>query len=257
MGWKICRSHPQSHSAVKNSPRDPQLIKRMASDSQLAESARNFFLRSWEFRYSYNFTWLGRPVIQYPQDLMALQEIIWDVKPDAIVETGVAHGGGTLFLASMLELLGGDGFVVAVEVDLRAENRAVLEAHPLARRIRLIDGSSVDESTAAKVFAATRDRKRLMVALDANHTHDHVLRELELYSPLVRQGSYIVVFDTIVGYMPSDAFADRPWGPDDNPLTAVREFLARNPRFEVDEQLENTLLITVAPGGYLRCIKDL
>jgi len=241
---------------MNGSPRDPQLVKRMASDPTLAEAARSFFLRSCEFRYSYNFTWLGRPVIQYPQDLVALQEIIWQVKPDCIVETGVAHGGGTLFLASMLELLGGDGIVVAVEVELRADNRAALEAYPLARRIRLIEGSSADDPTAAKVVAAVRGRQRAMVVLDANHTRAHVLRELELYSPLVKKGSYIVVFDTAVEFMPADAFPDRPWGPGDNPLTAVREFLARNPRFEVDKQLEDTLLISVAPGGYLRAKED-
>ncbi len=207
-------------------------------------------------KYAYNFTWLGRPAIQLPQDLMALQEIIWSVRPDLIVETGIAHGGSLIFHASMLELLGGDGLVVGVDVDIRAHNRAEIEKHPLAKRIRMIQGSSVDDATAAQVRALATGRKSVLVVLDSNHTHAHVLRELQLYSPLVTKGSYLAVFDTLIEDMPADLIESRPWGPGNNPKTAVWEFLKTNRRFVVDKDIEAKLLITVAPDGWLKCVEN-
>ncbi len=207
-------------------------------------------------RYAYNFTWLGRPAIQFPQDLMALQEIIWRVRPDLIIETGIAHGGSLIFHASMLELLGGDGLVVGVDVDIRPHNRAEIEKHPLAKRIRMIQGSSVDDATAAQVRALAAGRKSILVVLDSNHTHAHVLRELQLYSPLVTKGNYLAVFDTLIEDMPADLTGDRPWGPGNNPKTAVWEFLKTNKRFVVDKDIEAKLLITVAPDGWLKCVED-
>lgn len=207
-------------------------------------------------RYAYNFTWLGRPAIQFPQDLMALQELIWRVRPDLIVETGIAHGGSLIFHASMLELLGGDGLAVGVDVDIRPHNRAEIEKHPLAKRIRMIQGSSVDDATAAQVRALAAGRNSILVVLDSNHTHAHVLRELQLYSPLVTKGSYLAVFDTLIEDMPVDLVGDRPWGPGNNPKTAVREFLGTNKRFVVDKDIEAKLLITVAPDGWLKCVED-
>lgn len=237
-------------------PKDPSLIARMATDPEVMEAARRFFRRSCDYRYSYNFRWLGRPIIQYPQDMVALQEIIWSVRPEVIVETGIAHGGSLVFSASMLELLGGDGRVIGIDVDIRDHNRAAIERHPLARRITMIEGSSVDQGVADRVHALARDYRRVVVVLDSNHTHSHVLQELSLYSPLVHEGSYVVVFDTVIDEMPEDAFPDRPWGQGDNPRTAVREFLASNDRFRVDAEFDDKLLISVAPGGYLRCVKD-
>lgn len=231
-------------------------IRELGADAELEELTQRWFLASCRHRYSYHFTWLGRPIIQYPQDIVAMQELIWEVRPDAIVETGIAHGGSLVLYASMLELIGGDRFVLGIDIDIRAHNRAAIEAHPLSHRIRMIEGSSIDAATVEQVREIVRGRQRIMVVLDSNHTHDHVLRELQLYSELVKKGSYVVVFDTVVERMPKAAFMDRPWGPEDNPYTAVQEFLRDTDRFEVDQSMDDKLLISVAPGGYLRCIED-
>lgn len=228
----------------------------MASDPNVREHAQELFLASARHRYSYNFKWLGRPIIQYPEDVMALQELVWSVKPDVVIETGVAHGGSLIFYASMLQLLGGDGFVVGVDIDIREHNRTAIEDHPLAPRIRLVQGSSTAEETLAAVRKQVEGRKRPLVILDSMHTHAHVLSELELYSPFVKAESYVVVLDTVVEHMPKEMFPDRPWGPGDNPLTAVNAFLEKNDRFVIDENIENKLLLSVAPRGFLRCIKD-
>jgi cephalosporin hydroxylase len=242
----------------KSDPKDPVSISRMAADVDLAALAHRLFVKSCEYRYSYNFTWLGRPIIQFPQDIIAMQEIIWSVKPDLIVETGIAHGGSLIFYASMQELIGGNGRVLGIDIDIREHNRVEIEKHPLAKRISMIQGSSTDEEVVQQVrnFAEGKRSKRVLVVLDSNHTHDHVLRELKLYSSLVKQGSYVVVFDTIIEDMPTDFFPDRPWGKGNNPKTAVWEFLKTDDRFLIDKDIENKLLITVAPDGYLRCVKD-
>lgn len=207
-------------------------------------------------RYSYHFTWLGRPIIQFPQDIIAMQEIIWHVRPELIIETGIAHGGSLVFYASMLELLGGDGRVLGIDIDIRPHNRTAIRTHPLAKRITLIEGSSTDPDIVGRVYDLAKGKTPVLVALDSNHTHDHVLRELELYAPLVTKGSYLVVFDTVIEDMPDDFFPDRPWGKGNNPWTAVRAFLETNDRFVIDREIEDKLLITVAPGGYLKCVKD-
>ena len=228
----------------------------MAGDADLSKLTGEFFLKTCEYRYSYNFSWLGRPVIQYPQDLVAMQEIIWQVKPDLIVETGIAHGGGLIFYASMLELMGADGQVLGIDVDIRKHNRVEIENHPMFKRISMIEGSSVDEAVVSRVYQAANGKQRVLVVLDSLHTHDHVLKELKAYSPLVRKGSYLAVFDTVIEDMPSGYFADRPWDKGNNPKTAVWEFLRGNDRFMIDKDIENKLLITVAPDGYLKCVKD-
>lgn len=234
---------------------EAEVIRRMAGDEALRALTRRWFDASARYRYSYHFTWLGRPIIQYPQDILAMQEILWRVRPSVVVETGVAHGGSLVLSASILELLGGDRVVVGVDVEIRPHNRRAIEAHPLAHRIRLIEGSSTSEQVVAEVRALASGKPTL-VMLDSNHAHAHVARELELYAPLVTRGSYLVVFDTVIELMPEDAFPDRPWGRGNNPWTAVRDFLSRDDRFEVDTELEQRLLVTVAPGGYLRCVKD-
>ena len=207
-------------------------------------------------KYTYNFTWMGRPVIQFPQDLVAMQELIWRVQPEVVIETGVAHGGSLIFHASMLALLGGDRIVVGVDVDIRPHNRAEIEKHPMARRIHLVEGSSIDESTVARVRELMGARRPALVVLDSNHTHAHVLRELELYSPLVARGSYVIVCDTLIEDMPAGSFPNRPWDKGNNPKTAVWEFLKTNKRFVVDREIEHKLLITVAPDGWLKCVED-
>jgi cephalosporin hydroxylase len=220
----------------------------------MRELTRAWFLESAKHRYSYHFSWMGRPVIQYPQDMMAMQELIWAVKPDLIVETGIAHGGSLIFYASMLQLIGGEGRVLGIDIDIREPNRIEIEQHPMAHRIDMIEGSSIDEAIARRVRDAAQG-KRVMVVLDSNHTHAHVLAECELYGPLVSQGSYMVVFDTVVEDMPKEFFPDRPWGPGDNPKTAVEAYLKTTDRFEIDREMEHKLLITVAPSGFLRCVK--
>lgn len=227
----------------------------MAADEAFRALSIEWMRRSIEHRYSYQFDWMGRPIIQYPQDIAAVQEIIWRTKPDLIVETGVAHGGSVLFSASMLELLGGDGQVVAVDIDIRQANRREIEAHPMSRRVTLIEGSAVDESIVAKVRRHAEGRENVLVMLDSNHTHEHVLRELELYSPLVGPGNYLIVFDTVVEDMPPGFYKNRPWDKGDNPKTAVWEFLRTSDRFEIDRDVLDKLWITVAPDGYLRCIR--
>ena len=237
----------------KNSASDPASVKAMNADAVLRLSTATFMEKSIEHHYSYNFTWLGIPVIQYPQDLVALQEIIWESRPQAIVETGVAHGGSAIFFASMLELLG-DGIVVGIDIDIRPHNRIAIQEHRLSRRIKLLEGSSTDEAIAAKARELSAG-KRTMVVLDSNHTADHVARELRLYSTLVGTGGYLVVFDTLIENLPGD-FPDRPWGHGNNPMNAVREFLRANDRFVVAQDILDSLLITAAPGGYLKCIAD-
>ncbi|TKS58177.1 MAG: cephalosporin hydroxylase [Nitrospira sp.] len=232
------------------------VIQVMTEDTVLKELTRSWFERSSKYEYSYHFEWMGRPIVQFPQDIIAMQEIIWRVKPDLIIETGIAHGGSLIFYSSMLELIGGNGQVLGVDIDIREHNRKGIEQHPMFKRIAMIQGSSTDENTIKQVYEFAKGRKRVLVGLDSNHTHEHVSNELQLYSPLVTKESYLVVFDTVVEDMPEDFFRDRPWGKGNNPKTAVREFLATNDRFIVDKEIENKLLITVAPDGYLRCIKD-
>ena len=228
----------------------------MISDQQCVDATKRWFDLSTKYEYSYHFTWLGRPIIQYPQDIILMQELIWQIKPDLIIETGIAHGGSLIFSASMMELLGGTGQVLGIDIDIREHNRVEIESHPMFKRITMIQGSSTDSEIVKKVYAFAKDKKKILVILDSLHTHDHVATELELYSPLVSAGSYLVVFDTIIEDMPEDHFLDRPWGKGNNPKTAVWEFLKKNDRFVIDKEIENKLLITVAPDGYLKCVKD-
>lgn len=223
----------------------------------LNDRARDFMHASIAERYSYHFTWLGRPIIQYPQDIVAMQQLIWSIQPELILETGVAHGGSLIFSASMLELnaaCGGpaNARVLGLEVELRALNRKALEEHPLARRIEILEGDSVDPAVIAAVCSRAAGRSPVLVCLDSSHTHAHVLDELRAYGPLVTPGSYCVVFDTIVEELPEDAFPDRPWGPGCSPATAIEAFLKEFPHFEPDREIEQRLLITANPGGYLR-----
>ena len=228
-------------------------------DENLVRSARVFMNTSTLPKYSYNFSWLGRPIIQYPQDNIAMQELIWSVQPELIIETGIAHGGSLIFSASMLELnaaCGGppDAEVLGVDIDIRAHNRAAIEAHPMFKRITMIQGSSIAPDIIAQAQARAAG-KRVLVCLDSNHTHEHVLAELEAYAPLTSVGSYCVVFDTVIEDMPAELFPDRPWGPGNNPKTAVWEYLKTHPEFEIDKSIQHKLLITVAPDGYLKRVK--
>ena len=244
-------------------------IDLMGQDSKLQEESLRWASHANSRKYSYHFEWQGRPVIQYPQDMVAMQELIWSIKPDLIIETGIAHGGSLIFSASMLAQLdmcdaieAGEKLdpkvshrkVLGIDIDIRAHNRAAIEAHPMASRIQMIEGSSIAPDIIEQVRAVAANYSRVLVCLDSNHTHDHVLAELQAYAPLTSKGSYCVVFDTIVEDMPKEMFPDRPWGPGDNPKTAVWEYLKTHPEFEIDKSIPYKLLITVAPDGYLKRI---
>ena len=231
-------------------------VRRMGQSEALRRRSCDWLLEAVNHEYTHHFTWLGMPIIQLPQDIIAVQELIWQIKPRLIVETGVARGGSVVFYASLLELLGGDGMVVGIDIDIRSHNRARIESHSMFRRIQLVEGSSIDQAVVRHVHELAAGKSPVLVVLDSNHTHDHVLAELNAYAPLVGRDSYIVVFDTVVEDMPAGSFPDRPWDKGNNPKTAVKEFLRTNSRFEIDRELENRLQITVAPSGYLRCIKD-
>ena len=231
-------------------------IQRMAEDENLKNDTRSFFNQTCKYKYSYNFTWMGRPIIQFPQDIVAMQELIWQVQPDLLIETGIAHGGSIIFSASMLELIsscgGGDGEVLAIDIDIRDHNRKAIEEHPMYKRINMIEGSSIDPDVISKVTKKAHGKEKILVFLDSNHTHEHVLAELEAYAPLTSVGSYCVVFDTVVEDMSDDFFEDRPWGKGNNPKTAVWEWLKKNKNFEIDKKYEDKLLLTVAPDGFLK-----
>lgn len=230
-------------------------IADMGRDPNLRSQTQAWFDASLRHEYSYHFTWMGLPVIQYPQDLVAMQELIWEVRPDLIIETGVARGGSLIFYASMLELIGGEGRVIGVDIDIRPHNRAAIEGHPMRKRIDLIQGSSVDPAVVADVHARAQGCRRVLVALDSNHTDAHVRAELEAYAPLVTRDSYLVVFDTCIERMPDALVADRPWRRGNNPWTAVQAYLQTTDRFRVATEIVDKLQITVAPDGYLQCVR--
>jgi len=226
--------------------------------------------RAFFQKYMYNFSWLGRPIIQVPIDIVAVQELVWKIKPDLIIETGIAHGGSLIMNASMLALLDlceaiesgatldpkqSKRKVLGIDIDIRIHNRGAIEAHPMSSRIEMIEGSSIASEVVAQVHKVAADHERILVCLDSMHTHDHVLAELEAYAPLVTPGSYCVVFDTIIEDMPEDVFPDRPWGVGNNPKTAVWEYLKTHSEFEIDTSIQDKLLITVAPDGFLKRVK--
>lgn len=245
-------------------------IEEIGQDADLISATRAWINRANEKKYSYHFEWLGRPIIQYPQDIIAMQELIWRVKPDLIIETGIAHGGSLIFSASILAQLElceaikngvvldpakPSRMVVGIDIDIREHNRAAIEAHPMASRIRMLQGSSTDPDIVSQVKAIAAKHQRVLVCLDSNHTHEHVLGELQAYAPLVSIGSYCVVFDTIIEDLPEDSFPDRPWARGNNPKTAVHAYLRSNPGFSIDKSMDSKLLISVAPEGYLKRIE--
>ena len=245
-------------------------INELAGDQELKRLGGLFFNRTFASKYSYNFESLGRPIIQYPQDMVAMQELIWEVKPDLIIETGIAHGGSLIMNASMLALLdicdaiqAGSSMdpsvssrkVLGVDIDIRAHNKTAIESHPMASRIEMLQGSSVDSGIIEQVKAFAKQYNTVLVSLDSNHTHDHVLAELEAYAELTSVGSYCVVFDTVIEDMPDEMFPDRPWAPGNNPKTAVKQYLKNNDMFVIDEAIPDKLQITVAPDGYLRRVR--
>jgi cephalosporin hydroxylase len=252
------------------------LRENTASIQQIGESLKlRHLTEAWinsaaEYRYTYLFTALGRPIIQFPQDMVAIHELIWRVRPDLIIETGIAHGGSLINSASMLALLDmcdaiemgkkldprdSHRKVLGIDIDIRPHNRTAIEAHPMASRIQMISGSSIAPEIIDQVRTVAAQYSCILVCLDSNHTHDHVLAELNAYAPLVSKGSYCLVYDTVIENMPKEMFPNRPWGPGNNPKTAVREYLKTHPEFEIDKNIPQKLLITVAPDGYLKRVR--
>jgi len=244
-----------------------QRLAAYAGDKAFSALSQQWLEASMRRRYVYNFDWLGRPIIQYPQDMVIMQELVWRTRPDLIVETGIAHGGSLILSASLLALLDlcdaidqgqsinprhSDRRVLGVDIDIRSHNRHAIEAHPMASRIQMIQGSSTDAGIVDQVRSVASRYSRVMVCLDSNHTRDHVLAELNAYASLVTPDCYCVVFDTFVENMPGDLFPDRPWAPGNNPMTAVLEFLKGHPEFEVDSSIPHRLQVTVGPSGFLR-----
>lgn len=230
--------------------------KAMSKDKALKEKSLEWMLHADKYKYIYNFTWMGRPIIKFPQDIIALQELIFKVKPDLIVETGIAHGGSIIFSASMLQLLGNNGKVIAVDIDIRSHNRAAIENHPMSKHITMLEGSSTDPYILDQIKHFAKDYETVMVCLDSNHTHAHVLDELEVYSPLVSVSSYMVLPDTLIEFFPKGYYKDRPWDVGNNPYTAMIEFLKTNDSFVQDNEITDKLLITEAyNGGFLKRIK--
>ena len=256
-----------------------KMIETYSGNKDWQDISASWTNHSFQNRYMYNFAWLGRPIIQFPTDIMAVQEVVWDVKPDLIIETGIAHGGSLILSASLLAMLDmaeavesgktidpkkSKRHVLGVDIDIREHNRAAIEAHPMSNWISMIQGPSLDKSVVSQVHEFAKDYERILVCLDSNHTHDHVMGELEAYAPLASKGSYCMVFDTIVEDLPEDAFPDRPWAPGDNPKTAVREYLkilenegrkgvdGTPLQLERNAQLEDKLMLSVAPEGYLQ-----
>jgi cephalosporin hydroxylase len=246
-----------------------QQIAEYSLDMTFSAQSQAWLEASMRRRYVYNYDWLGRPIIQYPQDIVAMQELVWLTRPDLIIETGIAHGGSLVLSASLLAMLdycdsaetgtmldpkASKRKVLGLDIDIRPHNREAIELHPLAHMIDMIQGSSISPEVIAKVQAYAKNYQRVMVCLDSNHTHEHVLAELHAYAKLTTAGCYCLVFDTFVEDMPTDLFPDRPWAPGNNPKTAVWEYLKSNPEFEIDKSIQHKLLITVAPDGFLRRI---
>lgn len=233
-------------------------------------AAADFLRESVSAKYSYNFSWLGRPIIQYPQDIVAVQELIFKIQPDLVIESGIAHGGSLVLSASILAMLDyADAVakhevldpakpkrkVLGIDIDIRAHNREAMDAHPMRSRIEMIEGSSIDTKVIDQVRERAKGSKSVLVFLDSNHTHDHVLAEMEAYAPMASVGSYCVVFDTMVEDLPDNLYPDRPWCKGNNPKTAVHAYLKSHPEFEIDKQIDDKLLISVAPDGYLKRIR--
>lgn len=251
---------------IKNKTKDPvdkffeerrTDISDMAKDSELRDLSLKWMLHADKYKYTYNFTWMGRPIIKFPSDMVVQQEIMWKLKPDLIIETGIAHGGSIIFSASMIEMMGIKGEVVGVDIDIRKHNKKLIETHPMYNRITMYEGSSVDPKIIDKVKEHAKNKKCVMVILDSNHTHEHVLEELMVYTPLVTVGSYCILPDTFIEFFPPEYSSNhnkRPWDVGNNPYTAMKAFLKKNNNFIIDRDLSNKAMITETIDGYLKKI---
>jgi len=229
-----------------------QAVAMLASDIELRQKSIDWMIRADKHKYSYNFSWLGRPIIKLPADVLVLQEVMWKTKPDLVIETGIAHGGSLIFSAAMLELIGSTGHVLGIDIDIRSHNLKEILKHPLSHRISMLQGSSVSADIVNQVAEVASNFKTVMVILDSLHTHDHVLNELRLYSKFVSVGSYVILPDTFIEFFPRGYYADRPWDVGNNPYTAMKQFLEEAKEFEVDREVSDKALISEAVDGYLK-----
>lgn len=228
-------------------------IKKMNSDKSFRELTMKWIKKSIKYKYVYNFTWMGRPIIKYPNDMIVMQEIFWEVKPDLVIETGIAHGGSIIYSASLLKMMGIKQFkVIGIDIDIRKHNLKEINKNPMRKYIKMFEGSSVDEKITKKIFTYAKKFKKILIILDSNHTHDHVSRELEIYSKLVSKGSYIILPDTYIGYLPNNTFPNRPWTKNDNPMTALQAFLKKNKNFKIDKYKSSKSMITEAMNGFVK-----
>ena len=237
------------------------LIKKQGQNKNLNKAANTFFLETVGSKYSYLFSWMGRPIIQYPQDILMVQELIFKTNPEFIIETGVAHGGSLTLSASMLALLDlrenilprdSKRKVIGIDLEIRKHNRIAIENHFLSNYIELIEGSSTDQNVINKINNLCPSSHSTMVFLDSDHTEEHVLRELFLYSKFVTKGSYLIVFDTSIEFFKDINYERKKWSVGNNPRTAISKFLENNNDFEIDKSIDDKLLISVAKEGYLK-----
>ena len=235
--------------------RNGRFIRKMNKDRKLLQESKTWTNHVFDYEYVYHFRWMGRPIIQLPQDMIAVQELIWKIKPDLIIESGIARGGSLIFYASILELIG-HGKIIGIDVDIRKHNKKKIENHKLFKRITMLQGSSIDNKVFEKIKKNTKNKKKIMVFLDSNHSEEHVLMELEKFSEFVKKGSYLIVFDTMMEDMAKHHFHNRSWGHGNNPRTAVWKFLKNNKRFKIDKTIQEKLLVTSCPDGYLKCIRN-
>jgi cephalosporin hydroxylase len=235
---------------------DGRRVLPLDSPEAFAVLSRYWLEVGWTQKYSYGFTWMGRPMVQLPEDVLRIQEVIWRVRPDVIVETGVAHGGSLIFYASLCKAMG-HGRVIGVDVEIRPHNRAAIESHPLAGYISLIEGSSTDEDTLRRVRARLWPTETVLVLLDSCHSREHVLAELRAYAPLVSKGSYLVATDGIMGDIAGAPGARAEWSWD-NPREAARAFARERPDFAAEEPAfpfnegAITQRVTYWPSAFLR-----
>ena len=228
-------------------------IELMGNDQKLREMSLEWMLRADKYKYTYNFTWMGIPIIKFPSDMIIQQELMWKLKPDIIIETGIAHGGSILFSASIMEINGVNGEVVAIDTDIREHNKKLIVNHPMYKRITMYEGSSVDQNIVTKVLKHVENKKCIMVILDSLHSHEHVLEELKIYAPLVTPGSYVILPDTFIEFFPKGYYShNRPWDVGNNPYTAMKAFLTENKNFLIDKELNNKAMISETVDGYLR-----
>jgi cephalosporin hydroxylase len=244
-------------------------ILAQGKDKRILNLTKNWMKRAGQLKYSYHFEWMGRPIIQHPQDIVATQQLIWSIKPDLIIETGIARGGSLIFYASLLELISQSGKnknakVLGIDIDIRKDNLHYIKKHPMFKRINLIEGSSIERKIYEKVYKFSKKFKKIMVFLDSNHTEKHVLKELEIYAKLVTKNSYCIVFDTIIEDLPEVYGKNRVWGKNNNPKSALKKYLNKIKRdsffdlkkkkinFKIDKAIDSQILITVAPSGFLK-----